>query len=70
MCDWSGKNGDKSGKSQGNLISCVSGNPVYCLVVSMSASHAVGRGFASRPGHTKDQYKNGTYYLPALYSGV
>ena len=28
MFDWSGKNGDKSGKSQGILISCVSGNPV------------------------------------------
>ena len=29
MFDWSGKNADKSGKSQGILISCVSGNPVY-----------------------------------------
>ena len=28
MFDWSGKNADKSGKSQGILISCVSGNPV------------------------------------------
>ena len=28
MFDWSGKNGDKSGKSQGILIYCVSGNPV------------------------------------------
>ena len=27
MFDWSGKNGDKSGKSQGILISFVSGNP-------------------------------------------
>ena len=27
MFDWSGKNGDKSGKFQGILISCVSGNP-------------------------------------------
>ena len=27
MFDWSGKNRDKSGKSQGILISCVSGNP-------------------------------------------
>ena len=27
MFDWSGKNADKSGKSQGILISCVSGNP-------------------------------------------
>ena len=27
------------------------------LVVSMSASDAVGRGFAPRPGHTKDHDK-------------
>ena len=27
MFDWSGKNGNKSGKSQEILISCVSGNP-------------------------------------------
>ena len=27
MFDWSGKNADKSGKSQGILISCVSGKP-------------------------------------------
>ena len=27
MFDWSGKNGDESGKSQGILISRVSGNP-------------------------------------------
>ena len=26
MFDWSGKNADKSGKSQGILIYCVSGN--------------------------------------------
>ena len=26
MFDWSGKNGNKSGKSQGILISCMSGN--------------------------------------------
>ena len=31
MFDWSGKNADKSGKSQGILISCVSGNPGYAL---------------------------------------
>ena len=36
------------------------------LVVSVSASHTVGRGFASRPGHTKDHHKNGTNCLPAL----
>ena len=27
MFDWSGKNADTSGKGQGILISCVSGNP-------------------------------------------
>ena len=27
MFDWSGKNADMSGKSQGILIYCVSGNP-------------------------------------------
>ena len=34
MFDWSGKNGDKSGKSQGILISCVSGNPA-CNVFTL-----------------------------------
>ena len=34
-------------------------------VVRVSASHTVGRGFASRPGHTKDHHKNGTNCLPA-----
>ena len=28
-------------------------------VVSVSASHTVGRGFTSRPDHTKDRHKNG-----------
>ena len=32
---------------------------------SVSASRTVGRGFASRPGHTKDHHKNGTNCLPA-----
>ena len=35
------------------------------LVVSVSASHTVGREFASRPGLTKDHHKNGTNCLPA-----
>ena len=34
-------------------------------VVSVSASHAVGRGFAPRPGHTKNGHTNGTNWLPA-----
>ena len=38
------------------------------LVVSVSASHTVGREFASRPGHTKDHHKNGTNCLPAWYA--
>ena len=37
---------------------------------SYSASHAVGRGFAPQPGHTKDHHKNGTNYLPAWHTGV
>ena len=28
------------------------------LMVSVSASHTVGREFVSRPGHTKDHHKN------------
>ena len=35
------------------------------LGVSVSASHTVGRGFASWPGHTKYNLKNGTNCLPA-----
>ena len=35
----------------------------YGLVVSLSASHAVGHRFASRLGHTKDHHKNGTNCL-------
>ena len=30
------------------------------LVVSVSVSHAVGRGFTFQPGHTKDHHENGT----------
>ena len=36
------------------------------LVVCVSASHVIGRVFASRPGHTKDK-KNGTNCLPAWH---
>ena len=35
------------------------------LAVSVSASHTVGRGFASRLSHTEKQNKNGTNCLPA-----
>ena len=39
MSDWSGDNGDMSGKklgkSQGNLISCVSGNPAFLDVIML-----------------------------------
>ena len=34
----------------------------------MSASHTVGREFASRPGHTKDHHKNGTDCLPVWHA--
>ena len=35
------------------------------VVVSVSASHTVGRESASRPGHTKDHNENGTNCLSA-----
>ena len=38
------------------------------LVVSVSASHTVGREFASRPGHTTNHHKNGTNCLPAWHA--
>ena len=38
------------------------------LVVSVSASRPVGRGFDPRPGHTKDHHKNGTNCLPAWHA--
>ena len=37
-------------------------------VGSVSASRTVGREFASRPGHTKDNHKNGTNCLPAWHA--
>ena len=51
-----------------NLKTCV---PRWVgLVVSVSTSHAVGRGFALRPGHTKDHYKNATNCFPAWHADV
>ena len=38
------------------------------LVVSVSASHTVGRELASRPGNTKDHHKNGTNCFPAWHA--
>ena len=38
------------------------------LVVSVRASHTVGRRFASQPGHTKDHRENGTNCLPAWHA--
>ena len=38
-------------------------------VGSVFASRTVGHEFASRPGHTKDHYKNGTNCLPACLKG-
>ena len=43
------------------LQSKVMGPLQDCLAVSLSGSHTVGRGFASRPGHIKDYHKNGTF---------
>ena len=37
-------------------------------VVSVSAFHMVGLGFASQPGHAKDHHKNGTNCLPAWHA--
>ena len=39
-----------------------------CLVVSVSASHTVGREFASRPSYTKDHHKHGTNCLHAWHA--
>ena len=39
------------------------------LEASVPASHAVGRGFTARPGHTKDYFENSTNYLPTWYAG-
>ena len=49
----------------------MSGDIKKCTVpawLSLSASHTVGREFASRPGHTKQHYKNGTNCLPAWHA--
>ena len=40
------------------------------LVVSMSASHSVGRGFVSQPRHIKEWCKNGANCLLAFHVGV
>ena len=40
------------------------------LVVSVSASHAIGCGFKLWPGHTKNLNKNGTNCLPAWHACV
>ena len=45
---------------------CIPGRVV--LVVSVSAFHTAGRGFASRPGHTKDHYKDSTNCLLAWHA--
>ena len=42
----------------------------FSLVVSVSASHTVGRGSASRPDHITDHHENGTNYLPAWHTCV
>ena len=42
----------------------------FGLVVSVSASHTVARGFAPQPGHTKDHHKNGTNCFPAWHACV
>ena len=49
-----------TGNHSVNYTPCLVG-----LVASVSASLTVGRGLASRLGHTKDHHKNGTNCLPA-----
>ena len=39
------------------------------IVVNLSAAHAVGRGFTSRPVHTKDHHINGTSCPPTWNVG-
>ena len=38
-------------------------------VVSVTASHVVGRSFAARPGYAKEHHKNGINCLPAWHAG-
>ena len=40
------------------------------LLVSVSAYHAVDRGFMPRQGHTKDHHRNGTNCLPAWHACI
>ena len=40
------------------------------LMVRVSASHAVSRGFVPETGHTKHYHKNGTNCLPAWHAVV
>ena len=40
------------------------------LVVSVSASLVVGRGFTPWPGQKKDNYENCTNCLPAWHAGI
>ena len=40
------------------------------VVVSLFASHVVGCGFMSRPGHTKHHHENGRNCLPPWHANV
>ena len=40
------------------------------IVVSVSTSHALGRGFTPQLSHTKDHNKNDTNCLPAWHACV
>ena len=50
MFDWSGKNEDRSGKSQGILISCVSGNPGLWGHVLKRSPGIIRKSRVSNPG--------------------
>ena len=63
------KTGNIIGNNKDHRVSFIKEVPCRVgLVVSVSASHTVGREVASRLGHTKDHNKNGTNRLPALHA--
>ena len=66
MFDWLGKYRDKSGKSQGILISCVSGNPVLNHLIDKNILDL----FDSRFIYLHFQHKRIQMFLAANQNGV
>ena len=52
------------------MLTLLSGIRRDALVLSVSASHAVGRELAHRRGYTKDHHKNDTNCIPAWHAGI